>query len=58
MGCIFLKPEPNCEIVDIEQNNQLMENLKFYNNQNNQNKINKNNTYIYDCSYRGKDEIL
>lgn len=53
MGCIFSKPEPNSEIVDIEQNNQLMENLKFYNNQNNQ-----NNIYIYDCTYRGKDEIL
>jgi len=57
MGCFFSKPDLNCEIVDIEQNNQLMENLKFYNNQNNQNTKN-NNIYIYDCTYRGKDEIL
>jgi len=57
MGCIFSKPEQNnTEIVNIEENNQLMENLKFYNNQDNQN--NQNNIYIYDCAYRGKDKIL
>ena len=55
MGCLISKEKKNVEIVDIEENNKLMETLKFYDKQNKkQNKI----IDMYDFHYGGKDIIL
>jgi hypothetical protein len=55
MGCLISKEKENVEVVDIEENNKLMENLKFYHKQNKkQNKI----IDFYDFHYNGKDIIL
>ena len=56
MGCIFTKKENiPTETVDIESNNQLMENLKFYDKQNYKQ---KEQVDFYDFHYSGKDKIF
>lgn len=52
MGCFFFKQyddKNNIEIIDVESNNQLMQNLKFYENQ---------RVDLYDLAYSGKECIL
>ena len=52
MGCLISKPE-KVEVVDIEENNKLMENLKFYNNLKNKKIVD-----MYDIPNKGIDRIF
>lgn len=55
MGCLISKEKENVEVVDIEENNKLMQSLKFYDKQNKkENKI----IDMYDFHYSGEDIIL
>ena len=53
MGCLFSKIEDDVEVVDIEKNNDLILNLKFYDN------IKKKKVVdFYDIGPKGRDAIF
>jgi len=53
MGCFFSKNTEICEIIDIEENNKLMDNIKFYDNVKNKKVID-----MYDIQNKGIDKIM
>ena len=54
MGCFFSKPDLNCEIVDIEQNNKFIDNIKYnYTLKNNFKPVD-----VYSIEYTGPDKLF